>query len=165
DPVSQPLQGHTDQADQGPLADDPRLPEFFGPAWPKVPRVRSAAIGQLEGRAVVTTGSEDDTVQVWDLDTNEPVGDPLPHTSRVFSAVFGQLEGRTILATGNYDGTVRLWDPTSGRPAAPAIHALAPVNDLAVSDGVLALATDAGLAVLGPEFLATVLDTPGQDQP
>ena len=36
----------------------------------------AVAVGELDGRPVVISGSDDGTVRVWDLATGAPVGDP-----------------------------------------------------------------------------------------
>ena len=77
------------------------------------------AFGRLpDGRTLLATGSDDETVRLWDPATGQPVGDPLTgHTDRVTAVAFGRLpDGRTLLATGSDDGTVRLWDPATGHP-------------------------------------------------
>ena len=52
------------------------------PATPAA--VRAVAVGELEGRPVVVSGSADRTVRVWDLATGAPVGDPFTgHTGWV----------------------------------------------------------------------------------
>ena len=38
--------------------------------------VNAVAVGQLDGRTVVVSGSGDRTVRVWDAATGAPVGDP-----------------------------------------------------------------------------------------
>ena len=44
------------------------------------------------GRTVAVTGSYDDTVRIWDLDSGEPVGDPLTATP----ARCGRWTGRDL---------------------------------------------------------------------
>ena len=42
------------------------------------------AVAELDGRTVVISGSDDETVRVWDLATGTPVGDPFTgHRGRV----------------------------------------------------------------------------------
>ena len=57
----------------------------------------------------LATGSNDDTVRLWDPATHQQIGSPLTgHNSLVLSVAFSP-DGKT-LATGSHDGTVRLWD-------------------------------------------------------
>ncbi|KAG2033566.1 WD40-repeat-containing domain protein, partial [Suillus americanus] len=57
----------------------------------------------------IVTGSDDNTVRLWDAGTGEPVGEPLRgHTDLVRSASFSP-DG-TRIVTGSNDHTVRLWD-------------------------------------------------------
>ena len=61
-----------------------RLP---APCWetrlPAIPTVvKSVAVGQLDGRTVVVSGSDDGTVRVWDAATGALVGEPFTgHTA------------------------------------------------------------------------------------
>lgn len=49
------------------------------------------------------------TVQLWDMATSQPIGDPIaPNDGTIFNLAFS-LDGGT-LATGGADGTVRLWN-------------------------------------------------------
>jgi WD40 repeat protein len=78
--------------------------------------VTSIAFGQLKGRPVIATGSNDNTVRLWDAAGGTPIGDPFTgHTNPVTSIAFGQLEGRPVIATGSHDRTVRLWETPSRR--------------------------------------------------
>jgi WD40 repeat protein len=57
----------------------------------------------------LASGSEDDTVRLWDVATGQQIGDPLSaDTGTVWSVVFSP-DGKT-LASGSGDHTVRLWD-------------------------------------------------------
>ncbi|MFJ1832111.1 hypothetical protein ACIOG9_47545, partial [Streptomyces sp. NPDC088178] len=63
------------------------------------------------------TGSDDETVRVWDLTTGRPVGEPLTgHTDSVCAVATGVVDGRPVAVTGSDDETVRVWDLTTGRP-------------------------------------------------
>jgi WD40 repeat protein len=87
--------------------------------------------GQVEGRPVLATGSDDGTVRLWDPDragpgndgsprlrlwdpdsaARAPLGPPLVgHTGTVLWGCWGRAAGRPVLATGGEDGTVRLWE-------------------------------------------------------
>jgi WD40 repeat protein len=72
--------------------------------------VNAVAIGRLDGRDVIVSGSQDNSVRVWD-GTGAPVGDPLTgHTETVNAAEIGQLDGRDVIVSGSWDQTVRIWD-------------------------------------------------------
>jgi eukaryotic-like serine/threonine-protein kinase len=72
---------------------------------------------QRDGRAVVISGSADDTMRVWDLTTGTPVGAPLTgHTGPVSAVSTAQLDGRTVVISGSWDTTVRVWDLATGKP-------------------------------------------------
>ena len=80
-------------------------------------RVTSVAVGQVDGRTIIASGSIDQTVRIWDAATGSPIGDPLTgHAGRVTSVAVGPVDGRTIIASGSYDQTVRIWDATTGSP-------------------------------------------------
>ena len=61
----------------------------------------------------IATGSDDDTVRLWDADTGRSIKTLKGHTSGVISISFSP-DGQTI-ATGSRDHTVRLWDVDAGR--------------------------------------------------
>ena len=55
----------------------------------------------------IASGSEDNTVRVWDASTGQPVGEPLTgHRSRATSVAFSP-DGQVILS-GSFGNTMRL---------------------------------------------------------
>ncbi|WP_053739118.1 AAA family ATPase [Nocardia sp. NRRL S-836] len=82
-----------------------------------------AAVPLPDGRTLLATGSNDETVRLWDPTTGQPVGDPFTgHTDSVVAVTAVPLpHGRTRLATGSDDWTVGLWDPITGRPVGEAL--------------------------------------------
>ncbi|HET9657515.1 MAG TPA: hypothetical protein VFP72_19345, partial [Kineosporiaceae bacterium] len=79
--------------------------------------VTAVAFGQLDGRPVAISGSNDNTVRVWDAATGTPIGDPFTgHISRVNAVAFGQLDGRPVAISGSDDHTMRVWDAATGTP-------------------------------------------------
>ena len=69
-----------------------------------------------DGRHIVS-GSADRTIQVWDGQTGDQVGNPLQgHTHSVNSVAFSQ-DGRQIVS-GSHDKTIQVWDAQTGDQAA-----------------------------------------------
>ena len=63
--------------------------------------------------AWVASGSYDETIRVWDVETREVVVGPLRgYTYAINSVAFSHDGGR--LVSGSSDGTVRIWDLTYG---------------------------------------------------
>src|SRR5262249_40526142 len=67
----------------------------------------------------LASGSNDDTIRLWDVSTHRALGPPLSgHPGGVRTVAFSP-DG-TLLASGGRDGTIRLWDLTThkqlGRP-------------------------------------------------
>ena len=57
----------------------------------------------------VISGSADNTIRVWDVETGESVCDPLKgHSNWVFSVAFSP-DGQRIVSS-SYDKTIRVWD-------------------------------------------------------
>src|SRR6185369_9857852 len=71
-----------------------------------------------DGRVIAVAASWDTTVQVWDLTTATPIGDPITgHTDAVEAVATAVLpDGRVIAVTGGWDGTVRVWDLATATP-------------------------------------------------
>ncbi|KAG9048716.1 hypothetical protein FS842_000316 [Serendipita sp. 407] len=61
------------------------------------------------------SGSCDDTIWTWDVETGEPVGEPLKgHTDPICRIAYSP-DGRHI-ASGSSDKIIRIWDVTTGTP-------------------------------------------------
>ncbi|MFE3205602.1 AAA family ATPase [Embleya sp. NPDC059237] len=82
-----------------------------------VGKVNTAAYAVLNDRPVVVTGSgsafdgDVHDVQVWDLLTAKPLGEPLRgHTGPVNVVTCAVLDGRPIAVSGSDDHTIRIWD-------------------------------------------------------
>ena len=62
---------------------------------------------------LVISGSDDNTVRIWDVTSGEAIGQPLRgHDDSVSSVAFSP-DGK-LVASGSKDKTVRLWDAASG---------------------------------------------------
>jgi WD40 repeat protein len=56
----------------------------------------------------------DNTIRVWDVESEQQIGEPLRgHSGSVYSVAFSP-DGKT-LASGSLDDTIRLWDVESGQ--------------------------------------------------
>ena len=80
------------------------------------PGMVHAAIYSPDGRTIALAG-DDDTVQVRDAATGEPIGEPFRHPAKVGGLAFSP-DGRTIL-TGSDDAVARLWDVETGKQVGP----------------------------------------------
>jgi WD40 repeat protein len=79
--------------------------------------VGAVAVGERRGRPVIVSGSDDETVRVWDLESGEPVLGPLTgHDEAVGAVAVGERRGRPVIVSGSDDETVRVWDLESGEP-------------------------------------------------
>ncbi|KAJ6612376.1 WD40-repeat-containing domain protein [Mycena sp. CBHHK59/15] len=85
-----------------------------------------------DGKHIVS-GSEDNTVRVWDSESGEVVAGPFEgHTSWVTSVAFSP-DGKCIVS-GSWDNTVRVWDSESGEAVAgPFKCHTSPVTSVAFS--------------------------------
>jgi WD40 repeat protein len=63
-------------------------------------------------RDVIVSGSDDQTVRVWDAVTGDPVGGPLAgHDGPVTSVAIGRAGNMDIIASGSDDRTVLTRQP------------------------------------------------------
>jgi len=77
--------------------------------------VYAVAMAELEGRPVVVSGSDDGSVRVWDLATDDPVGSPFTgHEGPVYAVAVTELEGRPVVVSGGDDDSVQVWDLATG---------------------------------------------------
>jgi WD40 repeat protein len=65
-----------------------------------------------DGR-LLASGSDDQTVKLWDVETGQEVRTLRGHNGGVWSVAFSP-DGR-LLASGSGDGTVKLWDVATGQ--------------------------------------------------
>ena len=63
----------------------------------------------------VVSGSDDNTLILWDVKSGEPIGEPMRgHAGEVRSVAFSPDGSRIV--SGSSDGTIILWDSKSGKP-------------------------------------------------
>ena len=72
-----------------------------------------------DGRRVAT-GSDDNTVRVWNAVTSEPLTPPLPLSGSVYNVRFSP-DGRLLLAVGN-GPYARVWDTAGGEAIAVVLR-------------------------------------------
>lgn len=95
---------------------------------------------------ILASGSADRTIRLWDVETRQPIGQPLKeHTDIVYSVAFSP-DGKT-LASGSEDKTIILWDvedpqnpqpigqPLSGQSGAVFTIAFSPDGKMLASGG------------------------------
>ena len=82
---------------------------------------------------MLVLGRDDNTLMLWDLETKQPIGQPLTgHTALITSVTFSP-NGR-IIASGSQDGVIFLWDTKTGKPIGlPRNDHTGYVNSLAFS--------------------------------
>jgi len=86
-------------------------PALIGVLEGHTDRVNSVAFSK-DGKHIVS-GSDDQTIRVWDAETGEVVVGPLKgHTNWVNSVAFSQ-DGKHIVS-GSSDHTIRVWDAETG---------------------------------------------------
>src|SRR6202012_1139120 len=91
---------------------------------------------QVSGMTVVVVGYEEGrTVRIWDLATQQPIGDLMSgQEDQVSALALGELKDRPIAVTGDQDKTVRIWDLTSQQPIGSPMIGGAAVSALALGE-------------------------------
>ena len=69
----------------------------------------------VDGRDLLATGSDDQTVRLWDPATGRQHAILEGHQGPVKAVCAVTVGGRDLLASGGVDQTVRLWDPATGQ--------------------------------------------------
>ena len=95
-----------------------------------------AAWTDSDGRTRIASGSEDETVRVWDPETGEQLAELVGHTGEV-NAVAGWTDpdGRTRIVSGSEDETLLVWDPETGEQLAELVDYTGTVHAVAVWTG------------------------------
>jgi hypothetical protein len=92
----------------------------------------------------LASGSWDNTIILWDVETRQPIGQPLSgHSNVVFSVAFSP-DGKT-LASGSGDNTIILWDVETRQPIGQPLRGHSDdVNSVAFSADGKTLASGSG---------------------
>lgn len=98
--------------------------------------VTAVTVARVGERSLAISGGDDRRVRTWDVETGEPVGEPLRgHTGAVQALVTTALAGRPIAVSGGEEGTLRVWELIDGAALGEPLQAH--------EGGVLALAATA----------------------
>ncbi len=124
------------------------------------------ALAVLPGAKQLVSGSVDQSVRVWNVETGELVRTLSNHTAAVRDvAVCPAGEGLPLIATAGADKTVRLWQPTIGRMVRFARLESAPLAIAWSPDGarLMAACEDGHLRIIDPQTTEAVKDAPAVD--
>jgi F-box/WD-40 domain protein MET30 len=107
---------------------------------PKDDKSTKASPTQLSNTPLLLTGSLDNTVKLWDMDSGSCVRTLFGHVEGVWGLAYDTLR----VVSGSHDKTIRVWDMDSGR----CMHALeghnGPVTAIALSDTKIISCSDDG---------------------
>lgn len=124
------------------------LSRSWAPRWVRGPRpdpnyvaghhddaVNAITVGVWQGRPVIVSAGDDETIGVWDLWDGEPVMEPLTgHNGGVNAVTVSERQGRPVIVSASFDETIRVWDLATGDTvAAPFIGHEGSVNAVTVA--------------------------------
>lgn len=84
----------------------------------------------LNDATILMSASDDRTVRLWDLPTQNSTTTFVGHQDYVRSASFMPGQASGLLVSGSYDQTVRLWDPRANAGAVMTFKHAAPIEDV-----------------------------------
>jgi len=111
--------------------------------YDRPPNAIDAVAFSPDGKTAASA-SKNNTVQLWDVQTSRPIGEPLPHDAQVFALAFSP--DSKLLISGSADKTVRRWNASTSRPEGEAIHHPELLWAMALSPDGQTLLTAGGLA-------------------
>ncbi|WP_093863838.1 WD40 repeat domain-containing protein [Streptomyces sp. TLI_053] len=95
--------------------------------------VNAVAVTHVNGRPHAITGSNDNSVRLWDLTTGTQTHHLTGHTSGVNAVAVTRINGHPHAITGSNDNSVRLWDLTTGTQTHHLTGHTSGVNAVAVT--------------------------------
>jgi WD40 repeat protein len=127
-PVGKPLEGHTDLVQSVAISPDGKRVVSSG-LWEETGKIwdveKETLVGEFQGfadiRSVafspdgkqVVSGSADQTVRIWNVETGMQVGEPFQgHTGYVLSVAFSS-DGKHVVSASS-DKTIRIWNTETG---------------------------------------------------
>jgi len=90
------------------------------------------ATSDINGVPVAISGSSDQTLRVWDLHSQTPIGSLAGHSGPVAAVAATVVDGRPVAISAGDDHTLRLWDMIDLRPIGVPLPTVDVVNGLAV---------------------------------
>jgi WD40 repeat protein len=97
--------------------------------------VRAVAIGSIDKRPVIASGSRDGSVRLWDVGAAAPRAIMRGHRGWVTAVAIGEVDGRPIVVSGGQDGAARVWDAHTGQCTRASVGRAHPVSCIAIADG------------------------------
>jgi WD40 repeat protein len=99
-------------------------------------QIQSLAVAGWNGRAVIASGSHDDSVGVWDARSGKHLYPAIGHPAKVFSVCIAPLaSGNPCLLSGCFDGAIRIFDLATGAALGAPLHGhTGPVVSIAVGE-------------------------------
>ncbi|CAM3690224.1 trypsin-like peptidase domain-containing protein [Kibdelosporangium persicum] len=72
--------------------------------------VRAVRVGELDGKPIIVSGSEDGTIRIWDATARCQIGEPLVGHLALYAIALTRCDDRQVIVSGGREGTVRVWD-------------------------------------------------------